>query len=715
MARRKHRESFERVVGLPGLFSTGYGSVGSSIYYALGVVALYAMGATPIVLLIAGVLFAVTAWSYAELTAAVPVAGGAASFGGRAFNELVGFCAGWALLLDYVVVSAIAAFFVPHYLAEFWPRLGDRPYSIIAGVVTVGLLAVLNIAGTRQTAWLSWALALLGLATQVLLIVVGFLLLFKPKMLIEQINFGLAPTWKQLLYAIPLGTVAYTGIDALSNMSEEAAEPRRDVPRAINLLAPLVVVLYVGLSFVALSALPVRANVVPVNQRTGLTQPVAVVPGSERGTYVLAADRGKPVYVPVEKQGAQYVIPAQKPTGPVTTQGGRPVTTLHGTVLGSAYFQDPVLGIVAALPDRVAWLRSFLRPWIALLATLILISATNAGLIGSSRVVYAMAQHRQMPSLLGRVHPEHMTPYVGVAIIALVSAALILPGSTALLADLYAFGAMISFTIVHVSVVALRYKEPRLTRPYRVPLSIRVAGGRLPVLSVLGALGTVAIWLAVVATHPYGRVVGLSWMVVGLVAYVTYRRRLGYSLLQPVAIPKLPSTAVADIDYAQILVPIVGSRLTDEMMVLACQLAAEKGASIDAVYVIEVPMSLPLDTPLAAERQRANKMLEMAAIIAAEFNVSMRGHVLVARQAGRAIVELATQRRSQVIIMGAVRKHRIGERIFGDSVTHVLQHAPCEVIVNLVPSEYPMRGSAAEAEASLQAVSTIGHRLVNGR
>ncbi len=256
MARRKHRESLQGVVGVPGLFSTAYSSVGSSIYYALGVVALYAMGATPIVLLIAGVLFAATAWSYAEATAALPGAGGAASFGSRAFNELVGFSAGWALLLDYVVVSAIAAFFVPHYLAEFWPQLRERPYSVLAGIVTVALLAVLNIAGSRQTAWLNWVLALLSLATQVLLIVVGFIFLFQPRMLIEQINFGVTPTWRQLLYAIPLGTVAYTGIDALSNMSEEAAAPRRDVPRAINLLVPLVVVLYLGLSLVALSALP---------------------------------------------------------------------------------------------------------------------------------------------------------------------------------------------------------------------------------------------------------------------------------------------------------------------------------------------------------------------------------------------------------------------------------------------------------------------------
>jgi len=200
-----------------------------------------------------------------------------------------------------------------------------------------------------------------------------------------------------------------------------------------------------------------------------------------------------------------------------------------------------------------------------------------------------------------------------------------------------------------------------------------------------------------------------------VLVYVVYRRRSGYSLLAPVAVAKLPSTAIANIDYAQILVPIVGSRLTDEMMVLACQLAAEKEASIDAVYVIEVPMNLPLDTQLVDERLRADKMLELAATVASEFGVQMRAHVLAARQAGRAIVELSTQRRSQVIIIGAVRKRRMAERIFGDSVTHVLQHAPCEVIVNLVPSEYPMRGSAAEVEASLRADLDIGDGVRNGR
>jgi APA family basic amino acid/polyamine antiporter len=549
----------------------------------------------------------------------------------------------------------------------------------------------------------------------VLLIVVGFILLLQPRMLIEQINFGVTPTWRQLIYALPLGTVAYTGIDTLSNMSEEAAEPRRDVPRAISLLVPVVVVLYVGLSVVALSALPIGTNVVSVNAHTGLTEPVAVLPGPQRDTYVLASDHSRRVFVPVKKRGSGYVIPAQEPPGKVVRQGGGLMTTLHGTLLGSVYSQDPVLGIVAALPDRVAWLRNLLRPWIALLAAFILITATNAALIGSSRVAYAMAQHRQMPSLLGRVHPRRMTPYVGVILMAAVSAALILPGSTALLADLYAFGAMISFTTVHVSVVALRYKEPRLARPYRMPLNIKFAGGRLPIIAVAGALGTAAVWVAVVATHPYGRAVGLSWMVLGLLVYVVYRRRAGLSLLARAAVTKLPSAAVANVDYSQILVPIVGSRLTDEMMVLACQLAAEKEASIDAVYVIEVPMSLPLDTLLPEERQRAGRMLELAATIAAEFGVQMRGHVLAARQAGRAIVELSDERRSQVIIMGVVKKRRIAERIFGDSVTHVLQHASCEVIVNLVPSEYPMRGSAAELDAVPRAESDVGDGVRNGR
>jgi basic amino acid/polyamine antiporter, APA family len=694
VARRKHRDNLTRAVGVPGLFSTAYGNVGSSIYYALGVVAAYALGLTPVVVLITGLLFVMTAWSYSEATAMLPEAGGASSFARRAFNEFVSFGAGWALMLDYIITIAISAFFVPHYLASFWPILKEWPYNSLVGIGTVMLLVIVNIIGIRETARLNSVLAVLVLATQVGLVIIGFILLFAPKLLIHQVHLGVAPTWSQLLYAIPLGTVAYTGIETVSNMAEEAADPGRDVPRAVNLVLIAVVLVYTGLSLVALSALPVKSNVLAVDPATHRTIPTPVTK-LDNGSYVLASDKRVRVFLAPEENNGVYAIPAMKPTGKVYEQNGVLVTRLYGTELGGAFLENPIAAIVDRLPNSHSLLVRGLAAWVALLAVFILIIGTNAGLIGSSRLTYALAQHKQIPSFLGRVHPSRMTPYIAIALFGVIASLLIAPGSTKLLADLYAFGAMVSFTVAHVSVIVLRYKEPDTERPFRTPLNVRFRGGSLPILAVIGGLGTGAVWVAVVATHFWGRTIGLAWMAVGLIMYVVWRRAKGYSLTRGVPRPApLPLAAAADIDYDQILVPIVGSRVTDEMMVLACQLATEKQSSIDALYVIEVPMNLPLDARLTIERARAKQVLEAAATIANQFGVELRPHVITARQAGKAIVAEARERKSEVIIIGSVRKRRIGERLFGPTVTYVLEHATCEVIHNLVPAGYPTAGSA---------------------
>ncbi len=371
----------------------------------------------------------------------------------------------------------------------------------------------------------------------------------------------------------------------------------------------------------------------------------------------------------------------------------RVYTRLYGSQLGSNFQEDPVVGVVDFMPDGLSWLRAILKPWVGVLAATILVIATNAGLIGVSRLAYSLGQHRQVPPALGRVHPKRMTPYVSVIVFGVVACLLILPGSTRLLADLYAFGAMISFTAAHVSVVVLRFKEPALERPFLTRPNVPWRGRSLPLLSVVGGLGTFTVWCVVVATHAEGRLIGFSWMAAGFVVYVLYRRAKGYSLTRTVEKVVVPLTMQEDIDYDQILVPIVGSRISDEMMVLACQLATEKHSSIDALYVIEVPIHLPLDAPLEEERRRADRAMKAAQGIATQFKVRVTPVVVTARNTGRAIVEEAERRRSEVIILGAVRKRRIADRVFGSTVDYVLQHAPCEVLVNLVPRDYPTEGS----------------------
>jgi APA family basic amino acid/polyamine antiporter len=698
VARRKLREgqSLHKVLGVPALFSTAYGNVGSSIYYALGVVAAYAMGLTPVVFTLTGLLFVTTAWSYAEATAMLPEAGGSSSFTRRAFNEFVSFGAGWALMLDYIVTIAISAFFVPNYLAVFWPVLRTWPYNSIGGIVVILSLVAVNVIGIKEAARLNIVLAVADLATQVLIMVIGVVVLLAPRLLIDQVDLWTAPTVRQFIYAISIGTIAYTGIETISNMAEEAANPDRDVPRAINMVLVTVIVVYIGMSLVALSAMPVGSNELRVDQRTGLVTQVEVEPGEIEGTYVLSADPSTTAYLPVETIGGRTLMPAAetKPTGEVYTRDGVQYTTMYGSQLGSNFIEDPVQGVVRFIPENLAWLRGILGVWVGVLAATILIIATNAGLIGVSRLAYSLGQHRQVPPILGRVHPKRLTPYVAIIVFGVVACLIIIPGSTFFLADLYAFGAMISFTAAHISVVALRLKEPELRRPFRTPLSIPFRGKSLPLLSIIGGVGTFTVWCVVVATHAEGRLIGFSWMAIGFVVYIVYRKAKGYSLTKTLEKVVVPISMQADIDYDQILVPITGTRISDEMMVLACQLATEKKSSIDGLYVIEVPLNLPLDASLINERGKADRALKAAAVIASQFKVKFTPHVVTSRQAGRAIVEEATKRRSEVIILGTTRKRRIGNLIFGRSTDYVLDHAPCEVLLNLVPRDYPTEGSS---------------------
>jgi APA family basic amino acid/polyamine antiporter len=493
--------------------------------------------------------------------------------------------------------------------------------------------------------------------------------------------------------------VAYTGIETISNMAEESSNPGRDVPRAVKYVLAAVLGVYFAISMVGLSAMTVHYNELPVDPVTKMTLPVPVQPApgklAESGPYVLKSNPKQPVYVRVDKSHtSNLVVMPERATGPIYQVSGRWVTKLWGTQLGNVYEADPLQGIVQNLPPKLNWMKVVLTPWIAILAATILIIGTNAGIIGSSRLAYSMAGHKQLPPILSRVHPKRFTPYVSIALFGTIAALLVAPGSISALADLYAFGAMISFTVAHVCVVTLRFKMPDYERPWRTPINIPFRGKSIPVLAVIGGIGTASVWVVVVLTHATGRAVGIGWMIAGIVMYVLYRRAKGYSLTKTEKTVPLPASVNEDIDYNQILVPIVGSRITDEMMVLACQLATEKQSSIDGLYVIEVPLNLPLDARLVNERVKAEKVLAMAGRVADAFKVKFTPHVITARQAGKAIVEEAIERRSEVIILGTMRKRRIGNIVFGRTSDFVLDHAPCEVLLNLVPKDYPTEGSA---------------------
>src|ERR687893_1616614 len=200
--RRLH--GLQRVLGTNALVATAYGNVGSSMYYALGLVASYALGLTPVVFLIAGLFFFFTAATYAEATAMYPEAGGSSSFARRAFNEFWSFFAAWGQMLNYVVTVAISAFFVPHYIGSiFWEELRHSPGDIIAGAIIIAVLAVINVVGAKESAGLNIALAVVDFLTQLLLVIVGAILVLgaDPGQLTENVTLGVAPTWKDFVLA----------------------------------------------------------------------------------------------------------------------------------------------------------------------------------------------------------------------------------------------------------------------------------------------------------------------------------------------------------------------------------------------------------------------------------------------------------------------------------------------------------------------------------
>ena len=249
---RRRAHGLERVLGTPALFSTAYGNVGSSIYYALGVTAAFALGLTPLVFVIAGLFFAATALTYAEGTVRFPEAGGSSSFARHAFNEFVSFGAAWAQMLNYIITIAISAFFVPHYLSIFWGPLRENPWDIVGGALVVIVLVALNIVGIQESARVNIFLAVADFATQVLLVIVGFVLVFNAATLSSNVHWGIAPTWSDLFLAIPVAMIAYTGIETVSNLAEEARDPVRTIPRSIGLVAIAVFAIYFTLPLVAL-------------------------------------------------------------------------------------------------------------------------------------------------------------------------------------------------------------------------------------------------------------------------------------------------------------------------------------------------------------------------------------------------------------------------------------------------------------------------------
>jgi basic amino acid/polyamine antiporter, APA family len=623
-SRRRRQVELERVLGTPALFATAYGNVGSSIYYALGLTAVYALGLTPLVFIVAGLIFACTAATYSEGTVRFPEAGGSASFARHAFDELVSFTAAWAQMLVYVVTVAVSAFFVPHYLSIFWEPLNTNPWDIVVGAVVIVVLVSLNVVGVSEAAKLSVTLAVVDLATQVLLVLLGLALVLSPETLTGNIHLGDAPTWSNLALAVPVAMLAYTGVETVSNLAEEVRDPVRSVPDAYRFVAFAVFAIFFTLPFVALSALPVER----INGE--LTTRLALPP----------------------------------------EEGG--------------YANDPVLGVVENLGLDGALL-DIAQIYVGVLAATILFIATNAGVIGASRITYSMATYRQLPEVFRRLHPRFKTPWLALVLFAgIAPIAILLPGDVNFVGTLYSFGATFSFTVAHASIVRLRILSPgegaQIGRAYP---NLRVAGVDWPLFAIVGGLATAASFVVILLQNAATRWTGIGWILAGLVGYAIYRRAVLHEPLRAtVKAPAAFGPALA-LEYRRLLVPVLPGQASDDALDVAASLSAERGAHIVALTVLEVPLELGLLADFPEEEALANRELDEARAIGDSYGVDVIPRLLRARSAGEAIVEEATRRETEIIVIGAPRK-QIGRRkraVFGHTVDYVLKNAPCRVMV----------------------------------
>jgi APA family basic amino acid/polyamine antiporter len=482
-----------RTLGAPALFAASYGNVGSSIYYALGVTAAFALGLTPLALILAGFIFVTTALNYAEGTAAIPHAGGSSSFARRAFNDPIGFLVGWVQLLNYMATVSISSYFAISYLGVFGKYVplfaqlaNDETSHVVATVTLIAFLIVINVIGIQESSVLNLALAMTDLVTQVVLVVLGIIFLLNIRVVIDNIHWGVAPNWGNFLASISIAMVTYTGIETISNLSEEAKNPGRAVPRATY--AVIIAVLFVAafLPTIGLSVFPVHLD---------------------HGMYV--------------------------------------------TDLATQYKADPVAGIVTGFSTVSQTLAFWAGMWVGFLAFTILLIATNAGLIGISRLSYSLAGAEMLPHRFAALHPKFKTPYFSIIFFGalaalLVGAGIVLHGKEIdLMSAVYALAATFAFCSAHLSVMRLRFVEPDLYRPYRMPLNVKFGRDSIPVLSLVGALAIGTVFTQLLFQNISNSTwIYLGWLVVGVLIWVLYRSFKKHPLWEPLEVPPPPDREV---------------------------------------------------------------------------------------------------------------------------------------------------------------------------
>jgi APA family basic amino acid/polyamine antiporter len=618
----KKLPGLQRVLDVPSLAAVAYGEIASSLYFALGVVAVYALGFTPWVLLAVGLLFLLVAFSYAEGTSAIPEPGGAATFVRRAFNDQAGFLTGWALILDYLIVMALAGLFVPHYLGHAigWEGLTHEPWDTVLGIVVILGIAALRLVRRTSLYRAGILVAGLALASHLLLIVLGFAFLFSADALNEGIDLGTAPDWGDIAFALPLAMLAYTGLETVANLAAETREPGRTLPRSLFAGIGLVVAVSFTIGLIGISAFP------------------------------------------------------------------------GGVGLGSDWLRAPLMGITAALDGPLpAGVADIVRVVVGLTGALVLLVTVTTSISGAGRLAYSMGQRQMLPHTFGTLRRRTLISPAAIVSAAVIASALLVIGhfipteAVRFLAGLFSFGVLLAFTAAQLAVIKLRFAEPDLERPFRVPFNVRLRGVQVPIPALVGAPLAFAIWIAAMVTHEATRIAGPVWLLLGAGIFVATRLASPGRVLGRVQPAEPDLVPYVEGEWGRILVPMKLGPIGEEVIATAIKLAEEQGSMVSALHVIRVPMEKSLDAEMYEAEERAEASLAEAKLLAAEHGVTVEGSVVRGRAIGEAIVEEAGHEGVDLIVMGSAPRWRRQSRFFSPTVDYVLRHAPCEVMVIAYP------------------------------
>jgi APA family basic amino acid/polyamine antiporter len=625
-----------RGLGEPAIFAITLSAVVAGLYITIGAVAEDALGLTPVVFLVAALFLVATLLTYIEGSSLHPERGGASSFSRYAFNEFWSFVAGWAILLDYMILMAIASLAITKYLSGLWGGADEAPAEPILIGLCFGFVIAQNIRGlSADRLGAVLRLSLLNIAVLAALTILVLSQSFDLSALVDSVELGSVPSWSDAFFAVGVATIGAVGIEAASGLAGEVRVGRRGLRRVAIAAASVAFLLMVAVSTGALMALPVN--------------------------------------------------------------GGE-------TELAGRYIEAPVLGMATTLDPE--WLHDAAKFSIAVLAGALLLVAMNSQMLGIARLSYSLATNRQIPSAAGRLHPARGTPYIAISIAGALAFALALTGDIVFLAGVFAFGAMITFGLAHLSVIVLRFREADRPSAFRMPLSIPVGSGSIPLPAAAGALLSLAVWASVVLLHGGGRIIGTIWIAIGVTLYVSHRKSQGRSLTKRFTIPAEALRDRGQAEYGSILVPVFGEPLDDDIVGTAGRLAAESadevegGAVVEALYVFEIPMSLPIDARVPDERvKNAKRVLARAKEVGEEYEgVEVATAMVRGRTVGQAIVAEARRRGVEAIVLAAEEPSRVRggavlggrgrsrDRFVGETTRYVIEKASCKVILTAPPA-----------------------------